>query len=124
MRVSQPADEAGPAFTKSGGTAMNRRSLLVAFGLVAALVSGGGNAEETAPTRAASPEAIPAGQAVAVFAGGCFWCLESDLDKVDGVVSTTSGYTGGSKANPTYEQVSAGGTGHTEAVKVIYDPAK
>lgn len=65
-----------------------------------------------------------AGQAVATFAGGCFWCTESDFDHVPGVLSTTSGYTGGAKKNPTYEQVSGGGTGHAEAVDVIYDPAK
>ena len=60
----------------------------------------------------------------ATFAGGCFWCLEEALDKVDGVVSTTSGYTGGQKSSPTYEEVSAGGTGHTESVQVMYDPQK
>ncbi len=60
----------------------------------------------------------------AVFAGGCFWCTESDFEKVDGVIEAISGYTGGHVANPTYEQVSAGGTGHVEAVKVIYDPTK
>ena len=65
-----------------------------------------------------------AGQAVATFAGGCFWCTESDFDHVKGVISTTSGYTGGHVANPSYEQVSAGGTGHAESVQVIYDPAK
>lgn len=62
--------------------------------------------------------------ASAVFAGGCFWCTESDFDHMPGVVSTTSGYSGGRVANPTYEQVSAGGTGHYEAVKVVYDPAR
>jgi peptide-methionine (S)-S-oxide reductase len=62
--------------------------------------------------------------AEAVFAGGCFWCTESDFDKIPGVVSTVSGYTGGKVANPTYEQVSGGGTGHIEVVKVAYDPAK
>ena len=70
-----------------------------------------------------APQAAP-GQAVATFAGGCFWCTESDFDKVKGVISTTSGYTGGKVANPGYERVSAGGTGHTEAVEVIYDPSK
>lgn len=65
-----------------------------------------------------------AGQAVATFAGGCFWCTESDFDKMSGVLSTTSGYTGGTVKNPTYEQVSAGGTGHAESVDVIYDPGK
>ena len=64
------------------------------------------------------------GQAVATFAGGCFWCTESDFDHVPGVISTTSGYTGGHVANPSYEQVSAGGTGHAESVQVIYDPNK
>lgn len=60
----------------------------------------------------------------AVFAGGCFWCTESDFDKVKGVVATTSGYIGGHKNNPTYKEVSAGGTGHTEAVKVEFNPAQ
>ncbi len=60
----------------------------------------------------------------AVFAGGCFWCVESDFDKVPGVVSTVSGYTGGKTKDPTYRQVTAGGTGHYEAVEITYDPAK
>lgn len=62
--------------------------------------------------------------AVATFAGGCFWCTESDFDKVHGVVSTISGYMGGHVANPTYEQVSSGKTGHIEVVQVFYDPDK
>lgn len=65
-----------------------------------------------------------AATAKATFGGGCFWCMEEVMDKIPGVVSTTSGYTGGSKKNPTYEQVSAGGTGHVEVVEVVYDPAK
>jgi peptide-methionine (S)-S-oxide reductase len=60
----------------------------------------------------------------ATFGGGCFWCVEADFDKVEGVLSTTSGYTGGKSVNPTYNQVSAGGTGHVEVVEIIYDPAK
>jgi len=60
--------------------------------------------------------------AVATFAGGCFWCMEQAMDKVEGVISTTSGFIGGHQAAPTYKQVSGGGTGHTEAVRVVYDP--
>lgn len=73
-----------------------------------------------APARAAEPAPL----ARATFAGGCFWCMEPPFEALDGVVSVTSGYTGGAKANPTYEEVSAGGTGHTEAVEIRYDPAK
>ena len=61
---------------------------------------------------------------VATFAGGCFWCVQSDFEKVDGVVEVISGYTGGHKEDPTYEEVSAGGTGHLEAVQVLYDPTR
>ena len=60
----------------------------------------------------------------ATFAGGCFWCMEPPYDAIPGVISTTSGYIGGRTANPTYEQVSSGATGHTEAVQVVYDPKK
>src|SRR5712692_8257095 len=62
--------------------------------------------------------------AKATFAGGCFWCMEPPFDKLEGVISTTSGYTGGHKTHPTYQEVSAGGTGHAEAVEIVYDPAK
>ncbi|MDH3407631.1 MAG: peptide-methionine (S)-S-oxide reductase MsrA, partial [Gammaproteobacteria bacterium] len=60
--------------------------------------------------------------ATAVFAGGCFWCMEPPYDKLPGVAATTSGYSGGQLVNPTYEQVSAGGTGHIEVIQVTYDP--
>jgi len=66
----------------------------------------------------------PQNTRTAVFAGGCFWCTESDFEKIEGVTEAISGYTGGQVANPTYQQVSNGGTGHIEAVQVIYDPAK
>lgn len=74
---------------------------------------------------AQTPPAKPAvATAVATFAGGCFWCVEADFDKVPGVLSTTSGYTGGKTPNPTYQQVSAKGTGHAEAVQIVFDPAR
>jgi peptide-methionine (S)-S-oxide reductase len=60
----------------------------------------------------------------ATFAGGCFWCMEPPFDKLEGVISTTSGYIGGQEENPTYQQVSAGQTGHAEAVQILYDPSK
>lgn len=83
--------------------------------------------------KASSREAEPAspggpsartGLAKATFAGGCFWCMEPPYDELEGVISTTSGYTGGRTPNPTYEEVSAGGTGHAEAVEILYDPEK
>jgi methionine-S-sulfoxide reductase len=71
-----------------------------------------------------SPTLPKDGQALATFAGGCFWCMEPPYDKLDGVLATTSGYTGGDKVDPSYQEVSAGGTGHAEAVQVTYDPTK
>ena len=83
------------------------------------------------PTLAASATA-PGGKGAqtpghlekATFAGGCFWCMEHPFDELPGVVSVTSGYTGGHKINPTYEEVSSGTTGHAESIQVVYDPAK
>jgi peptide-methionine (S)-S-oxide reductase len=69
-------------------------------------------------------EPAPADAAHATFAGGCFWCMEPPFDKTPGVYSTTSGYAGGEVENPTYHQVSAGGTGHAESIRVAYDPKK
>jgi len=63
-----------------------------------------------------------AATSLATFAGGCFWCMEPPFDKLDGVLSTTSGYTDGHKIDPTYKEVSAGTTGHTEAIQIEYDP--
>ena len=71
-----------------------------------------------------APAVRPEGAASAVFAGGCFWCIEADFEKLPGVYDAESGYAGGAQKNPTYEQVSAGGTGHAEVVRVYYDPKK
>jgi peptide-methionine (S)-S-oxide reductase len=71
-----------------------------------------------------APPTTAAATAKATFAAGCFWCVEADFDKVDGVLSTVSGYIGGKVANPTYEQVGGGRTGHTEAVEITYDPTR
>ena len=73
---------------------------------------------------AAAPISGSTSTAKATFAGGCFWCMEPPYDELEGVISTTSGYTGGTKKNPTYEEVVSGRTGHAEAVQVTYDPNK
>jgi peptide-methionine (S)-S-oxide reductase len=98
---------------------MTRLALLLAA-LAGALGLSLAAADE--PTKRA--EAPGPGLAVATFAAGCFWCVEPPYDKTEGVVSTTSGYTGGKVAGATYRQVGMCGTGHTEAVRVVYDPAK
>jgi len=99
-------------------TAMTNKSLLSVLVLAGLLIAGSAAASEPAPS------ADGRGLAKATFAGGCFWCMEEAFEQVEGVVSVTSGYTGGQKKDPTYEQVSAGITGHAEAVEVLYDPAK
>ena len=90
------------------------RSSIIAV-LAAQFFAIGSATAQTAP--------VPA-TAKATLAGGCFWCMEQPFDVLPGVISTTSGYIGGSKKNPTYQEVSSGRTGHTEAVQVIYDPKK
>ncbi len=86
-----------------------------------------GNAPTSQPKAAhrgspALPDVAPEGLAIATFAGGCFWCMEKPLDQVKGVISTTSGYTDGHRPHPTYREVGGGGTGHTEALRVVFDP--
>ncbi len=80
--------------------------------------------EGVSQTQVPAAAKVEAKLATAIFAGGCFWCIEADFEKLPGVASAESGYTGGSVANPTYDQVSAGGTGHAEVVRVHYDPAQ
>jgi peptide-methionine (S)-S-oxide reductase len=92
--------------------------------MILALLLACGTIEATAGTGTQPSAPVAAGQAEAVFASGCFWCSESDFEKAPGVVSVQSGYTGGAEPNPTYEQVGGGRTGHAEAVRVVYDPAK
>jgi peptide-methionine (S)-S-oxide reductase len=76
------------------------------------------------PVVAAEAGGAAAQPAKATFAGGCFWCMEPPFEALEGVISVTAGYTGGTKQNPTYEEVSAGGTGHAESIEVVYDPVK
>ncbi|NKB81062.1 MAG: peptide-methionine (S)-S-oxide reductase MsrA [Nitrospirales bacterium] len=92
------------------------------IGTVLVCVIVGGLSLASVNSRASMEE--PGGRAKAIFAGGCFWCMEEAFEQVDGVVSVTSGYIGGTVADPSYEQVSAGHTGHTESVEIVYDPVK
>jgi peptide-methionine (S)-S-oxide reductase len=91
--------------------------------ILTALILGCGTPDSASAGTIAAPP-LAAGQAEAVFAGGCFWCMEKPFDVVDGVISTTSGYTGGAELAPTYEEVSYHRTSHYEAIRVVYDPAK
>jgi peptide-methionine (S)-S-oxide reductase len=100
----------------------HRFAMIAGFGAALLLVGAGRAAAESPDTE--RNEAAREDLATATFAGGCFWCMEPPFDELDGVVSTTSGYTGGHKPDPTYEEVSGGGTGHLEAVQVVYDPRR
>jgi len=95
------------------------KALLCLTATILAFVIIGGN--ELAE---AESSASPGQTSIATFAGGCFWCMEPPFDKLNGVISTTSGYSGGHTRNPSYRQVSAGQTGHAETLQVIYDPAR
>ena len=98
---------------------MKLRLLILATGLAF-----GGLTLPGVPGPVAQAAEPPAEPPRATFAGGCFWCMEAPFDQVPGVISTTSGYAGGKVKNPTYEQVSAGRTGHAEVIQVVYDPAQ
>lgn len=100
---------------------MSRRALASLVLLVLAACSPGAPAESAAP----GPQAGDSGRReVAVFAGGCFWSVEANFERIPGVVQAVSGFAGGRAANPTYDQVVRGGTGHLEAVQVTFDPAR
>lgn len=95
-----------------------RRQTALSILTLTVLLIGGWSAQSTDQAAADSTPGK------AYFAGGCFWCMEEVFEKIDGVLSATSGYMGGTVSNPTYEEVSAGRTGHAESVEVVYDPAK
>ena len=99
-----------------GGIALVTAALLLAVGA--------GAFGDVAKAPSGDPTAVTAPTRVATFAAGCFWCAEAAFDRLDGVMKVTSGYTGGRVSNPSYTQVSAGGTGHYEAIQVVFDPAK
>ncbi len=113
----------GNARNGCGGGGMKARHLVATSALLATLLNIAAAAGPT-PGANAAPLAPTSTTARAIFAGGCFWCVEADFDKVDGVLSTTSGYSGGAVPNPTYEQVAAKRTGHAEVVEIVYDPAR
>ena len=94
---------------------MTRRGVPFVLGALVFMFAG--------PAAGQTPAADGA-RAKATFAGGCFWCMEPPFETLDGVISVTSGYTGGHQPNPTYEEVSSGGTGHAESVQIVYDPAR
>jgi peptide methionine sulfoxide reductase msrA/msrB len=96
-------------------------ALMITFGLILVGFQKSNNLQEKMDT---TMEKKLENLSEATFAGGCFWCTESDFEKVDGVVEVISGYVGGQTQNPTYQEVSAGGTGHAEAIRVLYDPQK
>ena len=107
-----------------------RLSLWLAFAFIVALIAWwewGAQQDRSAPTqvpvaKSAALATDPPGAEMAILAGGCFWCTEADFDKVPGVLRTTSGYTGGKTANPSYAEVSSHTTGHAEAVRIVFDP--
>jgi len=104
---------------ETGGDSMISRMLGPLIGMAIVAATSAVAAAQTGGKGSGGPNT-----ATATFAGGCFWCMEAPFDKLDGVASVTVGYTGGRKVDPTYQEVSAGTTGHAEAVQIVYDPAK
>jgi peptide methionine sulfoxide reductase msrA/msrB len=116
------SDESSDIELTHGGTQMKMVwMLLTAILVVGIILIRWGYADSKESNKGAD---MSAGHSQATFAGGCFWCVEADFEKLNGVVAAISGYAGGHVDNPTYQQVSAGGTGHVESVQVVYDPKK
>jgi peptide methionine sulfoxide reductase msrA/msrB len=108
---------------------MEMKSLLLASTVVMAAVlplgpGAGSEGQERGPERSTEMEQTDNDLRTATFAGGCFWCIEADFEKIDGVLAVISGYSGGHQEDPSYEEVAAGGTGHAEAIQVIFDPRR
>ena len=118
LRETDVTPEA-PRPSRSGLYAVLLVSLTLAVGAAMAALAADANKPAPPPKASAGDNA-----AVATFASGCFWCTEADFDKVDGVLETISGYTGGTTENPTYQSIGTGRTGHYEALQVKFDPAK
>lgn len=100
------------------------KRLLILLGMIGLLTAGLVAVLEKEPMAAEQPMAKTGELDRAIFAGGCFWCMESPFEKLPGVIAVVSGYTGGHDMTPNYKEVSAGGTGHTEAVEILFDPSR
>jgi peptide-methionine (S)-S-oxide reductase len=100
------------------------RNSIIVLGAVVALLISFIALRADSSSNTSAPQSAPDKLEKATFAGGCFWCMEHPFDELPGVISVTSGYTGGQKKNPTYQEVSAGGTGHAESVQIVFDPAR
>ncbi len=111
-------------WTRGGGTIVAVMASLTLATATCSAPAPAAKSARSAPAPAPAATAAPPGLALATFAGGCFWCAETAFEGLPGVVSVVSGYTDGAKQDPTYHEVSAGGTGHAEAVQVTYDPSR
>jgi peptide-methionine (S)-S-oxide reductase len=116
--------ERGSGFAAIVPAALRAACIASAFAVLLTACAASGNANSAESNKNGGNQAVEEKTKIATFAGGCFWCMEPPFDKVDGVISTLSGYTGGHTVNPTYEEVSSGSTGHAESLQVTYDPSR